>query len=538
MYRAVRTQHLTCMDMFKDTMTVAAGTAASRITGLLRVVVLGVVLGQTALADAFDGANNSPNSIYELLVGGLLAASLVPLFTRFVVDEDDEATIAVVSVAVIVLVVATVVAVLLAPFIFGLYSLRPSDLVDADQYRRAGTAMARVFLVQILFYGLTAIGTALLNARNRFAMAAWAPVLANVVSIVVLAAILATGTATPTLDDAMGEGGFFWLLTLSTTGGIAAMALVLVPALVRAKVPWGFRPRFGHPAVRSMLRMSAWTFGYVLTNQVALIVIKNLAEPGSGNQDAYAKAYVFFMLPHSLLTLSIATTFVPELVKRVNQSDSVGFRTRLTTGLRWTVLLTAPATMILTVLAHPIIATILQHGNFGPQAVTNTSRALVGLAVGLVGFSVFLFTLRGFYAHNDTRTPFVLSLVQNSINIVLAVVLVGRFDVLGLGMSFGVSYLVAAGLVTAIIHARHRAIEWSTLRSIVSPLLLATIAMGLVMWWIHELLDPTAMAGRIIELIVAIGTGCAVYLFVLHVAGVPDARSAVGAISRRSRSNN
>jgi putative peptidoglycan lipid II flippase len=76
--------------MFKDTLIVAIGTAMSRLTGLLRVVVFGIIIGQTALADAFDGANNSPNSIYELLVGGLLAASLVPLFTRFTEDDDDE----------------------------------------------------------------------------------------------------------------------------------------------------------------------------------------------------------------------------------------------------------------------------------------------------------------------------------------------------------------------------------------------------------------------------------------------------------------
>ena len=98
----------------------------SRLTGLLRVVVFGIIIGQTALADAFDGANNSPNSIYELLVGGLLAASLVPLFTRFTEDDDDEATNAVVSVSLIVLAVATAIAIAAAPLIFRLFSLHVS----------------------------------------------------------------------------------------------------------------------------------------------------------------------------------------------------------------------------------------------------------------------------------------------------------------------------------------------------------------------------------------------------------------------------
>ena len=115
--------------MFKDTLIVAIGTAMSRLTGLLRVVVFGVIIGQTALADAFDGANNSPNSIYELLVGGLLAASLVPLFTRFAEDDDDEATNAVVSVSLIVLAIATAVAVAAAPLIFRLFYLLFENLL-------------------------------------------------------------------------------------------------------------------------------------------------------------------------------------------------------------------------------------------------------------------------------------------------------------------------------------------------------------------------------------------------------------------------
>ncbi len=107
--------------MFKDTVIVAIGTAVSRLTGLMRVIVLGVILGQTALADAYDGANNSPNSIYELLVGGVLAASLVPVFTRHAEDKDDDATSAVVTVSLIVLAFATLLAIAAAPLIFRIF---------------------------------------------------------------------------------------------------------------------------------------------------------------------------------------------------------------------------------------------------------------------------------------------------------------------------------------------------------------------------------------------------------------------------------
>jgi putative peptidoglycan lipid II flippase len=501
--------------MFKDTVIVAIGTAASRITGLLRVIVLGIILGQTALADAFDGANNSPNSIYELLVGGLLAASLVPLFTRFAEDRNDRATSAIISVSVIFLAAATVLAVLAAPLIFRLYSLQPSDAVDADQYRRAGTAMARIFLVQIFFYGLTALGTAFLNARRRFVAGAWAPVVANLVTIAMLLCIPWTQQGTPDLDDLLNNRSFFSLLTLSATAGIAVMAMALYPSIRRTTFDFSFTPEFTHPAVRSMIKLSLWTFGYVLTNQIALIVVKNLAEPGSGNQDAYAKAFIFFMLPHSLLTLSIATTFVPELVRRVKDADIDGFAQWLTKGLRWIVLLTIPASCGVIILGQPIISAMLEYGNFTAEAADNTARALQGFGVGLAGFSLYIFALRGFYAHEDTKTPFVINVAQNALNIVLAIALVGRHDVLGLALAFGISYLVAAALVVAVLHHRHKAIQWHRLTTVVAPVAVSTCVMSGVLWQLERLITWESSVGSISELLVVIPTGIAAYVMSL-----------------------
>jgi putative peptidoglycan lipid II flippase len=196
-----------------------------------------------------------------------------------------------------------------------------------------------------------------------------------------------------------------------------------------------------------MVKLSSWTFGYVVTNQIALIVIKNLAEPGSGNQDAYSKAFTFFMLPHGLLAISIATTFVPELVRRVRAGDKDGFGSWLTAGVRWISILTIPASVAIVILAHPIISAILEHGHFDSLASHNTSRALAGFSIGLAGFSIYIFCLRGFYAHEDTRTPFFINVFENALNIALALVLVNRHGVLGLGMSFGIAYMVSSVLV-------------------------------------------------------------------------------------------
>lgn len=192
--------------LMRSNIAVASGTALSRLTGLIRIVVFGIVIGQTALADAYDGANNSPNSIYELFIGGVFSASLVPLFTRIFADQTDgdensrTASDAVFSVGFVVLAAATAVAVALASPIFHLFALHTSSAVDADEYQRIGTLLTRIFLVQIFFYGVTALMTAALNARRKFFAAAWAPVASNVIIIVSLLFIPAVLDGKPTLS--------------------------------------------------------------------------------------------------------------------------------------------------------------------------------------------------------------------------------------------------------------------------------------------------------------------------------------------------
>lgn len=520
--------------MFKDTVIVAIGTAVSRLTGLLRVVVFGVIIGQTALADAFDGANNSPNSIYELLVGGLLAASLVPLFTRFAEDDDQDATDAVVSTSLIVLALATVLAVVAAPLIFRVFSLHPSPAVNPHTFRRAGTMMSRVFLVQIFFYGLTAVGSALLNSRRRFFAAAWAPALSNVVTITLLVLIPFGRIGTPKLQDIFNDQRFFWLFTMSATGGVMAMGLVLIPAIRRAGIPFRFRPDFSHPAVRTMVSLSTWTFGYVVTNQIALIVVKNLARPGSGNQDAYSKAYTFFLLPHGLLAISIATTFVPELVRRVRSADTVGFRQWTTSGVRWILILTVPSSVAMVVLSHPIIVTLLEHGHFSSFASANTARALAGLSVGLVGFSVYIFALRGFYAHEDTKTPFLINLFENILNIVFAVALVHRHGVFGLGLAFGLAYMLSSVLVLWLLHTRHGAVDWPRLASIAWKTMSVSACMGVVVWSIQYALHARSGFTQLAELFLCIGAGIITYVVGLYLVRVPEMHDLRSLLPRRS----
>jgi putative peptidoglycan lipid II flippase len=517
------TAHETSGGLVRSNITVATGTALSRLTGLARVAVFGWVIGQNALADAYDGANNSPNSIYELVIGGVLSATLVPVFVRHVEDGDEEATNAVVSVAVIALAALTAVAVLAAPVVFRLSSLIVSDDVDPDLYRSVGTSLARIFLIQIFFYGITALFAALLNARRRFFAPAWAPVLSNLVIIAGLLVLWPMLEGREADLSLIAEDGTIRLvLGFGATVGIALMAIALWPALRRAGVHLRFRPNARHPAVAQVFRLSGWTFGYAAANIAAVYLIKNLARPGSGGQDAYSKAFTFFQLPHGLLAMSITTTFVPDLARFVARRDRDGFVGRTSLGVRLIALLTFPAAFGFLVLRRPIVSAILQWGNFDSGDTLLTSRALGGFSLGLVGFSVYLFVLRGFYAHQDARTPFTINLVENAINIVLAIVLVDRFGVLGLGLAFAIAYLVSAAWALQIMSFKVPGFALRPIFASLARMLLAAVVMAEAVWLVTRLIGGTDGGAAIVQVLAGAVVGAVVYTGILVLLGAPE----------------
>lgn len=510
--------------LLRSNLAVATGTALSRVTGLVRVAVLGAVLGAPgALADAYDLANGTPNMIYELLLGGVLSSSLVPLFTRLNEENDRDGTNAVISVSVIVMGAITAAAVLAAPLVFRLYSLMTSAAVDAGQYRAVGTVLSRIFLAQIFFYGLNALASALLNSRGRFFAAAWVPALANTVIIVSLFLVPgAAGHDNPTLQDVLDNGHLRWILGGGATVGIAVMAIALIPALIAAKVRFAFRPDFGNPAVRQLRKLSGWALGFVVANQVAVVVIRNLLRGGSGSVFSYSRAYMWFVLPHGLLAVSIATTFLPQMTRQISRKDRPGLIRQSSLGVRLIALVTMPAGFGLFVLRRPIIGAAFQHGSVTSADAVETSRALAGFALGLVGFSVYLFVLRVFYAHHDARTPFIINIVENAFNIGFAILLVHRYGVLGLGLSFALAYLVSSAWSLQVLSYKVPGFPlWETLRSLYRMALAATL-MAEAVWAVSHEVGGNVGAAAVLRVAAGTVAGIVVYLAALAVLQAPE----------------
>jgi putative peptidoglycan lipid II flippase len=508
--------------LLRSNLVVASGTALSRITGLLRVMVFGYVIGKGALADVYLIGNETPNIVYELLIGGVLSATLVPLFTEFLEEDDEEATNVVITVSLAAMAMLTVVAVLAAPAIFGLYTVNTQQGVDPELIQRVGTVLTRVFLLQIFFYGAAGLANAVLNARRRFLAASWSPVLANVVVIVTL---LSLPDRTWQLADVETDERLRWTLAAGSTVGIAVMALVLIPALRSAGLR--FRPAFQvrHPAIRRLLTMSLWTFGYVLSNQVVIIVVRNLSSPGSGGSAAYFQAFTFFVLPHGLLAMSIATTFVPEMARAVGRRDRNGFCSTSSLGVRIIAMLTVPAAIVLFVLRRPLIGLLLQHGEYTAADALVTSRALAGFALGLPAFSVYLFALRGFYAHQDTRTPFIINAGQCLLNIAFAFALFGRWGVLGLGAAFALSYALAGLWALSVLATKVR--RWpfgAVLRSIARMLLAGALAAEAAWWVAHQVGGNTGVEA-FVRILAGSVTAVIIYALVLFIVAAPELRS-------------
>ena len=508
--------------LLRSNLVVAVGTLLSRLTGLLRFVALATVLGGTAVSDAYILANESPNIVYELLVGGVLSATLVPLFTSFDADDDDESRNVVVTTAVSLILLVTIVAVAAAPIIFGLFSRRVADGVDPETFRTVGTTLARIFLVQILFYGLTGLANAYLNSKRRFFAAAWSPILPNIIIIATLLSIPKAASGTYVLTDVLDDSRLRLTLGLGATLGIGAMALALLPAAWRA----GLRPKFvwnlKHPAVKKLMSLSLWTLGFVGSNIVALIVIRNLTEPGSSGSTAYFAAFTFFMLPHGLLGVSIATTFQPEMARAVAEKNQPKFVDAASLGIRMTALLSIPAGVGLFVLRRPLIGATLEYREFSPEDADLAARALAGLALGLGAFSIYFFVLRAFYAHQDTKTAFKVNFVENLINIVVGVALVGAYGVLGLGASFAIAYVVAALWVLQILSYKVPGFSMRTTLVSLSRMIVAAALMGESVWFIVRSIGANSGGGAFLRLVVGGVVGVFVYGVLLAAMGAPE----------------
>ena len=460
----------------------AVGTTLSRLTGLARVVAMAAALSGGGFADAYNLANTPPNIITDIVIGGVLAATFVPVFvaelTTKVAKEAWEAISAVVTVTVTILVIATVAFFIFTPSIIDLYTAT-NHHADVHQQQQVAIFLLRWFVPQLACYGLIALFTALLNTQGKFAAPMFVPIANNLVVIAMLVWFRAL-VPHPNLATIQAHHGALVLLGIGTTLGVVVQAALLLPSLLRSDLHIRFRWQPGHEAMRRISRLAGWTFGIVLSNQVALVIVLALADGARvpGAVSAYTYAYTFFQLPYGIIAVSVMSAVTPSLSARWAEGDIAAFRRRMTFGLRSILVIIIPSAVGLVILAHPLIDLVLAHGGETTAQAETTAAALAMFALGLPGFCTFLYMVRVLQAMQDTRTAFRIYLVENAINIVLGIALVGPLGVRGLALSVSIAYTIAAVISLSVVAGKDEGLGGQELTTPIVRVLIATAVMA------------------------------------------------------------
>ncbi|MGZ4686705.1 murein biosynthesis integral membrane protein MurJ [Oryzihumus sp.] len=445
----------------RSSAVMAAGTIVSRVLGMVRATMLGAVIGMTGLsADAFQVANTLPNLLFLLLAGGVLNAVLVPQLTKAAQHADGGQdfvdrllTLSIVAMGVLTLVVTAAAGLLVRLFSQGF----------SPETMSLSISFALICLPQVFFYGLYTLLGQVLNARSQFAAYMWAPVVANVVSIAGMAIFLTRYPRQP--DVSAWTPGMIWLLAGTTTLGIIAQALVLLVPLRRGG--FRFRPRWGFRGVglRSSSTVAGWTFAAlgvsqasfivtskVLTRATSLSAEQHLHEPGL---TAYSNAFLLFMLPHSLVTVSLVTALFTRMSKAANTGDLAEVRGDVSRGMRLTAVATVPATVASFVLGTALVGTLFFKNSAAD--VHATTVVMVAMMAGLVPFGTLYLLQRVYYAFEDARTPFVLQLVSSGVGTAISLVAL-TLPVAWMGIAVGLGQTVSnlAGASLGLVWARRR----------------------------------------------------------------------------------
>ncbi len=526
--------------LLRSSAVMAAGTAVSRVLGFVRSLVLVAAIGLTfASANTFDVANKIPNILYMLLAGGVLNAVLVPQIVRAskAADGGQEFVNRLVTLAVASLLGVTLALTLCAPLLVRIYAVN-----QPGEWLALSTAFAFWCIPQVFFYGLYTVLGQVLNARGRFGAYMWAPVVNNVVGIaglVVFIVVFGRGDGGQhALDD--WTPAKIAVLGGTATLGVAVQALVLLGPLRRAgfryRPVWGFRG----VGLSSARRVAGWTFLAVLLGQLGLLVTTNVANTaealnqGTALQDstpaaaAYSYAYLLFMLPHSLVAVSLVTALFTRMSRAAGEDDWPTVRDDLSLGLRTVGIFSVLATVGLVVLSDPV--GIAMTGSVpGGEALGSVVWAM---ALGLTAFSATYLFQRVYYAYEDARTPFWIQVPTVAVivvaDVVSALVLPAERMVVGVGFGMSLSAVVSVVLSAWWLRRSHGPLDGPRVVRTHVRLLLAGAVAGLAGWGVAHLMHDLTLTGRGGAALTCLAAGAVialVYLVGLRVLHVEELRS-------------
>ncbi|MBX3610339.1 MAG: murein biosynthesis integral membrane protein MurJ [Hydrogenophaga sp.] len=513
------------MSLFKSASLVSLLTLASRITGLVRELLVAATFGASALTDAFNVAFRIPNLLRRLFAEGAFSQAFVPVLAGTREKEGDEATKALIdqiaTVLAWALLVTCVLGVLGAPVL--VYAMA-AGLQQSPQGFEAAVVMTRWMFPYIGFMSFVALAAGILNTWKRFAVPAATPVLLNV-AMIAAAWFGAPWFASLGIEPMYAMAGGVML------GGLLQLG-VQVPALRRI----GLWPRVGlswaalkaawaHPGTRRVTTLMGPALLGVSVAQLSLLINTQIASHlavGSVSWLTYADRLMEF--PTALLGVALGVVLLPQLAAAQAASDSDRYSALLDWGLRLVVLLAVPCAVALLTFAQPLVAVLYQYGKFGAGDVRQTALALMGYGTGLIGLIAIKVLAPGFYACQDIRTPVKIAIGVLVLTQVLNLVLVPHLAHAGLALAIGLGALVNATLLLVGLRRRgayRPAPGWTRF---LLQVLAASALLAVLLTWLTNQINWVAFGGgaltRVGLLAVSVVAAAALYFGALVVSGL------------------
>jgi len=505
----------------------AVGTLVSRATGFLRTLVLVYAVGIGPLGNAYNNANTLPNTVYYLMLGGIFTSVVVPLLVRAARRDPDRGEAyaqRVFTLGAVALLVVTVLATLLAAPLVHLYAPtingRPGTPLGAEHDLMV--VWAYLFIPQIFFYGMSSLIGAILNTRGRFAAPMWAPVVNNLVVIVVGGFYVATVGLNKDPQNISAAG--VQLLGIGTTLGVVAQTVALIPSLRAAGFRWrptlGFRPG----EVSEMGRMAGWMSVYVVTQWAGNLVVQilaNAASAGLNGYSAYSIAWQLFQLPYAIVGISVITALLPRMSEHASARRYSLVRDDFSIGVRLASVIVVPAAIYLGVLGGPIAEVLFSYGSTSAAHARYVGVVFGLFALGLVPYMLTQLQLRVFYSFQDARTAAFVGLLIMMVSIAASVtaksLLPAAQVVAGLAVAYGLANLVGTIAGWALLLRRVGSLDGRTIARSLTRMHLATVpgvvfALAVMAAASHVVPNPSRAYGLVVTVV---GGGGAIVLYAL-----------------------
>ncbi|MFK7792860.1 MAG: murein biosynthesis integral membrane protein MurJ [Devosiaceae bacterium] len=525
------------MSLLRNFATVGGATLSSRVLGFARDVMMAAALGTGPVADAFVVAFRFPNLFRRLFAEGAFNSAFIPLFSRSLQGEGSQAerrdaarAFAQEAMAGLLTVLTLVCAVAMIAMPLLMLVLAPGFISDPDKFDLT-VLLTRITMPYLALVSILALMSGVLNGLGRFAAAAFAPVMLNVVLIAVLVAILGMGHAG---SDQAG----LWLAGGVLVGGVAQLMLVLVDLKRNGFWLKLVRPRWSDGMKRLVnLGIPGVIAGGV--TQINIVVGTMIASMQAGAVSLLYYADRLYQLPLGVVGIAIGVVLLPELSRRLKAGDEAGVRITSARSLEFSMLLTLPAAVALAAIPIPLVSILFERGAFTQEARVGTAAALQAFAIGLPAFVLIKVFSPAFFAREDTKTPMKVAALSVVVNVIASLAL---FPFLGhVGIAFATSlagWVNALVLYQLILNRGYWRIERALFRKLIILLgcaaLMGVMLIALASWLEPFLALSTLLPVRLVALGGLVMAGIVLFFGLAHASGAARLGDMKVMMTRRS----